>query len=223
MAIGSISGYELLEVLGEGPHGVVYKARELKTSRLVGLKVFHSEARDLTAFFQLKHPHLAPFCDAGWVESQSFAVTEYLAGGALKDHIRSMQTVGDVFPPEQILAYAAEIGEALVYAHCQDLAHGDVKSENVMFSEDGVLKLMDFSPEPRVSVEADQERDLLDFGALLYELATGKLPFPGIKAAPISQVRKDVPVAFSDMVSRVLDRDRQDHYKNVCAVLADLK
>src|SRR5262245_24860625 len=106
----AISGYEIDEVLGEGPRGIVYKARDPKTGTRVALKLFHTlEIADAGSLLQLRHPNIATVFEVGRTDSQTFVVIEYLSGRALKDHIRSMQSVGDVFPPEQILDYAQKI------------------------------------------------------------------------------------------------------------------
>src|SRR6476619_3330637 len=149
MAMQSISGYEIDEVLGEGPRGIVYKARDPKSGNRVALKLFHTlEIADAGSLLQLTHPHIATLYEIGRTESQSFAVVEYLSGGALKDHIRSMQSVGDVFPPEQILDYAQKIADALIYAADHGVSNSNLKSENVMFSEDGAPKLTDLISTP---------------------------------------------------------------------------
>ena len=224
MAIGTISGYELLEVLGEGPRGIVYKARDPKSGHWVGVKVFHAnEAENAGTLLALKHPHLATPCDMGCIDSQSFAVTEYLGGGTLKDHVRSLQSVGDAFPMDQILTYAEQIGDALVYVHSQGFVHGDLKAENVIFSEDGVLKVVDFGPRTYASLEAGQQTDLAAFGVLLYELATARLPFPGVKVPPVSLFRKELPGVFTEIVRRILDYERPDRYEDMRSVVADLR
>ena len=128
MATQAVSGYKVLEVLGEGPRATVYKARDPKTRSLVAVKLFHSlENDDAPDLPRLQHPHLARVLDCGITNSQVFVVSEYLPGGTLKDHIRSMQSVGDLFPPDKILAYAEQIADALIYAYAQGRSHGNVK------------------------------------------------------------------------------------------------
>jgi eukaryotic-like serine/threonine-protein kinase len=218
MGIQTFSGYELLEVLGEGPRGTVYKALDPRTRRCVALKLFHSlEIESAGSLPALNHPHIAHFLDDGRAESQPFTVTEYLPGGTLKDHIRSLQSVGDAFPSDQILAYAEQIAGALTYVHEQGINHGNLKAENVMFSETGVLKLTDFSP------KSDTNADLSSFGHLLYELATGQPAFPGLARSPIEMFRDDLPAPFIQIVSRLLDRERPDRYGDFRSVAADLK
>src|SRR6266850_7418688 len=178
MGIQTFSGYELLEVLGEGPRGTVYKALDPKSKRWVAVKLFHSLEIEIAGKLPgLKHPHVADICDGGRAESQPFTVTEYLSGGTLKDHIRSLQSVGDAFPSDQILAYAEQIADALIYAHEQGICHGSLKAENVMFNEAGMLKLTDFGPRTDTNAEKENQSDLDSLGNLLYELATGQRPF----------------------------------------------
>src|SRR5262249_45755830 len=98
MAIQAVSGDEILEIIGVGPRGTVYKARDATSQNLVAIKVFHSlQIADIP---RLQHPHIAAIVDVGRTDSEVFAVSEYLPGGTLKQHLLSMQSVGDVFPPD---------------------------------------------------------------------------------------------------------------------------
>src|SRR5262245_4941053 len=219
MARQTISGYEIEEVLGEGPRGIVYKARDPKSGNRVALKLFHTvEVSDAGSLPQLSHPHIATLYEIGRAESQSFVVVEYLSGGALKDHIRSMQSVGDVFPPEQILDYAQKIAEALIYAAEHGVSNGNLKSENVMFSDDGAPKLTDL-----VSTPSESSSTLDAFARLLYEMATGRIPLPGMAVPPVDTDRTDLPSAFGQLVNQLLSRDRPDRYKELRNVLRDLR
>src|SRR5215470_14595036 len=218
MASQAFSGYTLLEVLGEGPRATVYKARDPRSGSWVAFKLFHAvECQNDGRLLRLVHPHIATVSEVGRSGAQAFCVAEYLSGGALKDHIRSMQSVGDSLPADQILTYAGQIADALKYAHDEGVSHGTLKTENVMFSEDGTLKLTDFGNPCPASA------DLEAFGKLLYETATGRLPFPGLPVQPIEAFRTDLPAAFTQLVHRVLDREREDSYKDFRSVLVDLQ
>src|SRR5438132_1426280 len=218
MAMQAISGYRLVEVLGEGPRATVYKARDPGSRAWVAVKLFHaSQIENAGNLLLLKHPHIATVFEVGQTNSQTFVVTEYLSGGTLKEHIRSMQSVGDAFPPDQILAYAEEIAHALMHAHDEGISHGNLKTENVMFDDDGTLKLTDFSATDGIAP------DLEAFGKILYEMAAGRLPLAFATARPIEVLRNDLPAPFIQVLNRLIDHERQDRYTNVRSVVADLK
>jgi TolB-like protein len=150
-----VSHYEVLEKLGEGGMGVVFKARDLRLERLVALKFlparlvgsgdqvarFEQEARAISA---LNHPHIASIHDVGEVEGQRFLVLEYLPGGTLKAKLRQLQAEGERLPAGQALSYSLQIAEALGHAHRRGIVHRDVKTDNAMFTEEGALKITDF-------------------------------------------------------------------------------
>ena len=218
MAIQAISGYRLVEVIGEGPRATVYKARDPSSQSWVAVKLFHAaQIENAGNLLLLKHPHIATVFEVGQTNSQAFVVTEYLSGGTLKEHIRSMQSVGDAFPPDQILAYAEEIARALMHAHDEGISHGNLKTENVMFNDDDALKLTDFS------ATDDIAPDLEAFGKILYEMVAGRLPLALATARPIEVLRNDLPAAFIQVLNRLIDHERQDSYTNMRSVVADLK
>ena len=220
MSPTAIPGYELLEPIGEGPQGIVYKARDTRTDGWRAVKIFHSiQTGNFGKLLTLRHGHVARFFEIGHVEARSFTVIEYLPGGSLKSHIQSLQSVGDAFPLDQILIYAEAIGSALIEVHRQGVTHGNLKSENVMFDEQGVLKLVDFRP----GVAEESQADVHAFGVLLYELATGASLFPGIPARPIHAFRQDLPDGFARIISRILDSERPDRYRDLHGLLSDLR
>ena len=218
MAMQAISGYRLLEVLGEGPWATVYKARDPRSQSWVAVKLFHAgQIENAGKLLLLKHPHIATVFDVGQANSQTFAVIEYLSGGTLREHIRSMQSVGDAFPLDQILAYAEQIAGALMHAHDEGIAHGNLKTENVMFSDDGTLKLTDFSATDGITA------DLGAFGKILCEMAIGRSPLAIATARAIEVLRNDLPTAFIQVVNRLIDHERQDRYTDMRKVISDLK
>jgi serine/threonine-protein kinase len=211
----TVSHYQILEKLGEGGMGVVFKARDTRLDRLVALKFlpsrlvaseaqvarFEQEARALAA---LSHSHIATIHDVGEVEGERFLVFEYLAGGTLKSRIQ-----GGPLPISDVTSYGIQLAEALGHAHQHGIVHRDVKSENVMFTADGILKLTDFglaklagsaeltqtgftvgtaaymSPEQAQGLGADHRSDIFSLGVVLFEMAAGELPFRGDRGVAV--------------------------------------
>ncbi|HYR83361.1 MAG TPA: protein kinase [Terriglobia bacterium] len=227
----TISHYQALETLGNSGQATVYKAWDLELERCVALKVlYETPGENFTAFQEetgklsrLRHPHIAEVWDVGRISAQSFVVTEYLSGGTLKARIRLLNSEGARLPSEDIISYSLQIGDGLVHAHRQGVHHRNLKTENVMFSETGVLKLTDFVLNESRGLENPVETDLIDFGALLYELATGELPPAQTPLPPIEHFRSDLPDAFKEIVSRMLHRERADCYRDIEKVVNDLK
>jgi serine/threonine protein kinase/tetratricopeptide (TPR) repeat protein len=244
MAGQTISHYELAEVLGESGQGVVYKAWDLESKIWVSLRVLHTVppeeewlrlqhmAGTLSA---LKHPSIATIRDIARTSLNAFTVTEYLPGGTLKAQIQALQAVGDKFPLEDILGYALQIAEGLLSIHRRGICHRNLTSESVMFDAAGQLKITGFDLEPAATNAIGEQADVVSFGILLYELSTAELPFQGLQGAmppgpmpayPISsleRLRKDLPVAFRQIVSRALERERGDCYKDMGSLVGDLK
>jgi TolB-like protein/Tfp pilus assembly protein PilF/predicted Ser/Thr protein kinase len=205
----TISHYTILEKLGEGGMGVVYKAEDTKLKRMVALKFlpqyltgdanekerFYHEARAASA---LSHPNITTIYEMGEYEGQLFIAMEYVEGRTLKE-------LAEKEPPslKKALEIAIQVGEGLAAAHEKGIVHRDIKSENVMVTPKGQAKIMDFglakakgatkltkigstlgtaaymSPEQAQGEEVDQRSDIFSFGVVLYELLTGKLPFRG--------------------------------------------
>lgn len=206
--IGSvISHYKILEKLGEGGMGVVYKAKDTKLDRLVALKFLPDRVqRDESAkarFIQearsaagLNHPNICTVHGVEDVDGSLFIVMEYVEGGELGGKIPFAKT-------EEAIKIAAQIGEALQEAHAKGIVHRDIKADNIMLTAKGQAKVMDFglaklkgalkltrtsstvgtlgymAPEQVQGEEADTRSDVFSFGVLLYEMLTGKLPFRG--------------------------------------------
>lgn len=192
--------------------GVVYKAHDTKLDRTVALKFlptnlvaspdeidrFHQEAKAISA---LNHPHIATIHDIDEADGQKFIVLEFIPGGTLKGKLRDLRTENKQLPTDDIITFGIQIAEALAHAHRHAIIHRDVKSDNVMITEDGSVKVTDFglarlrgsqhltrtgntvgtagymSPEQLRGEEVDHRSDLFSLGVLLYELTTSQLPF----------------------------------------------
>src|SRR3990170_1817226 len=221
----TISHYKILEKLGEGGMGVVYKAQDIKLDRTVALKFlpkhllcdqeaktrFEHEAKAASA---LNHPNITTIHEIDEVEGECFISMEYIEGKSIKELIKEKK-----FSIEEILRIAIQIGEGLHAAHKKDIVHRDIKSDNIMLTEDGVVKIMDFglaklkgatkltttgstmgtlaymSPEQAQGIEVDQRSDIFSFGVGLYEMIAGQLPFKGEhEAAIIYSIINETPV-----------------------------
>jgi len=210
----TILHYEVKELLGTGGMGEVYKALDLKLNRLVALKFLaarlslSSSARqhfmeEAMALSVLNHPHIATLFDIQQVEERQFLVLEYLPGGTLKALLDELSRRGEHLSFEVLLDYATQVAEGLSYAHRRALVHRDLKTSNLMLTEERQLKITDFgvaklsqfsvstipgsligtlrymSPEQAQGREVDARSDLFSFGVVLFELTTGRLPFEG--------------------------------------------
>ncbi|MCI0597390.1 MAG: serine/threonine protein kinase, partial [candidate division Zixibacteria bacterium] len=151
----TVSHYKILEKLGEGGMGVVYKAQDTRLDRTVALKFLPPGAvpssedalrfqREAKAISALNHPQIATLYDVGEAEGRKFLVLEYLPGDTLKSRIRQLQLENKQLSFEQIRDYASQIAEGLAHAHGQGFVHRDVKSDNIMFTAQEKIKLTDF-------------------------------------------------------------------------------
>jgi TolB-like protein/tetratricopeptide (TPR) repeat protein/predicted Ser/Thr protein kinase len=260
----TISHYKILDKLGEGGMGVVYKAQDTRLNRVVALKFLpqHLTAteEERARFLQeaqaaaiLNHANICTIHAIEEIDGQQFIVMEYIDGRTLRDlrpHTLKIET---------ILTYAIQIGEALQEAHSKGIVHRDIKSDNVMVNARGQVKVMDFglaklkgslkltrtsstvgtlgymAPEQIQGGEVDARSDIFSFGALLFEMFTGRLPFRGEHEAAmmysilneepesIERHRSDVPPALVNLIQRTLEKDPADRYQHADDLVSELR
>ena len=209
----TISQYKILEKLGEGGMGVVYKAQDTKLDRFVALKFLplHLAAseQDKARFIQeakaasaLNHPNVCTIHDIQEHEGQLFIVMEFIDGQTLQEKKGSLTQ-------KQAIDYGIQIADGLAAAHEKGIVHRDIKPENIMIRKDGIVQVMDFglaklvgvsrltkqgatvgtlgymSPEQVQGQETDHRSDIFSFGVLLYEMLTGRSPFNGAHESAI--------------------------------------
>jgi serine/threonine-protein kinase len=231
----TISHYKIHEKLGEGGMGIVYKAHDDKLDRFVALKflpaALASTEEEIARFDQeakaistLNHPNIATIYDIDEADGRKFLALEYIAGGTLKSRLKNLKADDKVLPISDVVDYGIQIAEGLGHAHRRQIVHRDIKSDNVMFTDEGRLKITDFglaklrgtvhltrtgstigtlaymAPEQLRAEDVDHRADLFSFGVVLYEMATSRLPFRGEHDAALTySIANEDPVPIQSL------------------------
>jgi len=284
----TISHYRVLDRLGSGGMGVVYRAQDTRLGREVALKTLPPEVendpqmverlvREARSASSLNHPNICTIHEVDEADGHHFITMELLQGQTLRERIAE----GPI-PPNELIRIGIQVADALDAAHKKGIVHRDIKPANVFLTERGEAKVLDFglakleaqqvpitagitaatgivaapggapdfhltssgqtvgtiaymSPEQARGQQLDARSDLFSLGVVLYETATGSLPFTGNTTAlmfdsilnrdpvPLSHLNSDAPSAFGNIVAKLLEKDSKLRYQSASDVLADLR
>jgi eukaryotic-like serine/threonine-protein kinase len=257
--------YELQELVGTGGMSSVFRAHDRMLERTVALKILHEQftreddyverfRREARSVAQLAHPNIVTVIDRGEQDGRQYIVFEFVDGANLKEVVRD-----GALPIDDVLDLAIQVGRALAFAHNRGLVHRDVKPQNVLLNDERQAKVTDFgiarsvevkgvtqtgtvlgtsdyiAPEQARGEQVDPKTDMYSLGAVLYELLTGEVPYPGDNFVAIAmrhvydpvpsvlERRPDCPPRLEAAVRRAMAKDPDDRFGSMEELLAELE
>ena len=268
----TLSHFKIIEKLGQGGMGVVYRGVDLDLDRPVAIKFLPPQAqqneesvarflREAKTASKLQHPAITTIYEFGIKDNLRYLVMEHIEGRTLKEMLKS-----GPLPIFQLLEIAIQVADALSLADEKAIIHRDIKSENIMLTNRGQVKILDFglakmlekservshdtfqtvgdlvmgtvsymSPEQALGAELDARTDIYSTGVVLFEMATGTLPFTGNSqsvvlakvlnqpAPGVADYNAEVPPSLQKMIAKCLEKNREQRYQNALSLLVDLR
>lgn len=265
--IGKVLGkrYELIEKVGEGGMGLVYKAKDHLLNRFVAVKILKPELTEDEEFINkfkkeslssasLSHPNIVNIYDVGVEDGIYYIVMEFVKGKTLKQVIKEKAPMSYM----DVINISRQICQALEHAHNNNIVHRDVKPQNILITQDGIAKVTDFgiarvsnsstltntgsvlgsayyiSPEQARGGYTDGKADIYSLGTVMYEMATGRVPFQGESPVVValkhiqeevvkpSELNPDIPIALEDIILKALEKNSSSRYESAAAMISDL-